>query len=262
MKPNISIFFIGIAGSGKSTLTAAFSNWLSLNGVDAVLVNLDPGATNLDYTPDVNIREWVRLEDVMDDYNLGPNGAQIVSADLLSLHIQEVLDIVNEFECDYIIWDTPGQIELFVYRESSTFLLNQFDKNRTLVGFLFEPSLAKSPKGYISQIMLSASVQFRFNTPIVHILSKSDLLSEEEKKRIWNWKDSQELYTSLLEIEPEMSAQLSFEFFKVMETMDMFHPLIQISSHTQKGFDLLFAQIQQIFMGGEVPDDSFYSQPS
>ena len=258
MKNNISIFFVGIAGSGKTTLTSMFYNWLSANGVDVITVNLDPGATTLEYAPDINIREWIRLEDVMDECNLGPNGAQIVSADMLSVHIGDVLHIVEEFECDYILWDTPGQIELFVFRESSSFLLSHFDKNSALLAYLFEPSLAKDPRGYISQMMLSASAQFRLNVPMLHILSKSDLLDESEKELLWNWKDSSDLYSSLMDIEPELTSQMSLEFFKVMENMDIFHPLIQVSSLAQDGFDLLVSQIQQMFMGGDVPDDSIF----
>jgi len=258
MKNNISVFFAGIAGSGKTTLTSAFYNWLSSNGVDVITVNLDPGAINLEYAPDINIREWIRLEDVMDECGLGPNGAQIVSADMLSAQIEDLLRIVGEFECDYILWDTPGQIELFVFRESASFLLSHFDKNTTLLAYLFEPSLAKDPRGYISQMMLSASAQFRLNIPMLHILSKSDLLDENEKELLWDWKDSSDLYSSLMDMEPELTSQMSLEFFKVMENMDIFHPLIQISSLNLDGFDLLFSQIQQMFLGGDVPDDSFY----
>jgi len=258
MKPNISVFFAGIAGSGKSTLTSTFYNWLHSNGIDVVTVNLDPGGTNLEYAPDINIREWVRLEDVMDEFNLGPNGAQIVSADMLSLHMGDVLKVVGEFESDYILWDTPGQIELFVFRESSSFLLNHFDRNRSLLAYLFEPSIARDPRGYISQMMLAASARFRLAMPMLHILSKSDLLEETEKQLLWSWKEGADLYSSLMEKEPELSSQLSLEFFKVMETMDIFHPLLQVSSLNQDGFDLLFSQIQQMFLGGEVPDDSFY----
>jgi GPN-loop GTPase len=259
MKPNISIFFAGIAGSGKSTLTTAFTEWLSKNGVDAITVNLDPGATNLDYQPDINIRDWIRLEEVMDDCHLGPNGAQIASADMLSLHFQDIMEIVREFETDYIIWDTPGQIELLVFRESSTFLFNHFDKNTTLLAYLFEPTVTKDPRGFVSQMLLSASAQFRLGVPMVHLLSKVDLLPEEEKERLWSWKDPSDLFSSLMELDPELNSQLTLEFFKVMEAMDMFHPLIQVSSLSQDGFDLLYSQIQQMFQGGEVPDDSIYS---
>lgn len=39
-----------------------------------VYVNLDPAAEPVDYEPDIDIKDLVALEDVMDEMGLGPNG--------------------------------------------------------------------------------------------------------------------------------------------------------------------------------------------
>ena len=41
------------------------------------VVNLDPAAEDIVYTPSVDIRELISLEDVMEELNLGPNGGLI-----------------------------------------------------------------------------------------------------------------------------------------------------------------------------------------
>ncbi|MEM1561081.1 MAG: ATP/GTP-binding protein, partial [Ignisphaera sp.] len=69
------IFILGPAGSGKSYLTYSFTNWLIEHGMDIAIVNLDPAVTWLPYTPDVDIRDYITVEEVMRKYNLGPNGA-------------------------------------------------------------------------------------------------------------------------------------------------------------------------------------------
>ncbi|MCK4332233.1 MAG: ATP/GTP-binding protein, partial [Thermoplasmatales archaeon] len=51
MKEEIFVYFIGTAGSGKSTLTSNFQKWFKMRGLDAIIVNLDPGAENLPYEP-------------------------------------------------------------------------------------------------------------------------------------------------------------------------------------------------------------------
>jgi GTPase SAR1 family protein len=51
------VFVIGTAGSGKSYLTASFSDWLHLAKQNVITVNLDPGVLTLPYTPDVDIRD-------------------------------------------------------------------------------------------------------------------------------------------------------------------------------------------------------------
>ena len=99
---NILVYFIGTAGSGKTILTYAFQQWMHTKGFDAITVNLDPGVEYLSYTPDIDIRDWLVLADVMKEQNLGPNGAQIACADMLALKILEVKDIIDKFKTDYV----------------------------------------------------------------------------------------------------------------------------------------------------------------
>ncbi|MCG2826575.1 MAG: ATP/GTP-binding protein, partial [Thermoplasmatales archaeon] len=123
----IFLYFVGTAGSGKTTLTYAFQQWMNLQGYDAITINLDPGVEKLNYAPDIDIREMISLSGVMEEYNLGPNGAQIVCADLLALKINEIKEIVDGFVSDYVLIDTPGQIELFAFREASKHIMEAID---------------------------------------------------------------------------------------------------------------------------------------
>ena len=78
-------YIIGPAGSGKTTLVATTYNHLSANynSLRVITVNLDPGVRNLPYTPDVDIRDYIVLEEVMDKYGLGPNGGLVAATDLI-----------------------------------------------------------------------------------------------------------------------------------------------------------------------------------
>ncbi|MEM4586098.1 MAG: ATP/GTP-binding protein, partial [Candidatus Caldarchaeum sp.] len=73
------IFVVGTAGSGKSSLTGVFSEWLRDHEQSTATVNLDPAALSLPYDPDVDVREFVDYERIMSTRNLGPNGALIAS---------------------------------------------------------------------------------------------------------------------------------------------------------------------------------------
>ena len=73
----VNIYFVGTAGSGKSSLVYAFQQWMTLEGLDCITINLDPGAEFIPYVPDIDIRDWVKVSEVMEDYGLGPNGAQM-----------------------------------------------------------------------------------------------------------------------------------------------------------------------------------------
>ncbi|MBA3044343.1 GTPase, partial [archaeon] len=206
----------------------------------------------LNYAPDIDIREMISLSGVMEEYNLGPNGVQIVCADLLALKINEIKEIVDGFVSDYVLIDTPGQIELFAFREASKHIMEAIDINNSAMAFLFDPFLSKTPSGFISQIMLSATIQFRFQVPFINVLSKADLLDEKEKDRIMNWvKQPEDLLNDAVNEEASMEKQLSIELFRVLEELGVYKILTPVSSETMTGMEDIYNLVQQVFMGGE-----------
>ena len=57
---------------------------------DVAVVNLDPGALKLPYSPDVDVRNYVDVGNIMEKYGLGPNGALIMAADLIADEIENL----------------------------------------------------------------------------------------------------------------------------------------------------------------------------
>ena len=106
---------IGTAGSGKTALTESLAFYINRKGEDVCILNLDPGVLSeeLPYDPDIDVREFVRAEEIMKKYRLGPNGALIASMDLLLEHIHELRDRIREMDPEILLVDTPGQMEIF-----------------------------------------------------------------------------------------------------------------------------------------------------
>ncbi|MEW6069140.1 MAG: ATP/GTP-binding protein [Candidatus Thermoplasmatota archaeon] len=247
----VLLYLVGTAGSGKSMLTHTFTHWMELNNYSAIPVNLDPGAETLPYTPEIDIRDWLSLRRVMEEYSLGPNGAQIACADLLALKVEDLKKELDSYECDYFIIDTPGQIELFAFRESSKQIVEKLGGN-ALMGYLFDSLLTRTPSGFVSQAMLSATVQFRFAIPAVNLLSKCDLLNEEEIARIKRWvEEPYQLLEEAVAEEPSMQKQLSIELLKLLEELRAYKTLTPISAETFFGMEDLYNAAQQVFYGGE-----------
>lgn len=65
---------LGPPGSGKTTYCNGMQQYLTVVGRKVALVNLDPANDVLPYKPDVDIADLVCLEEVMDEFKLGPNG--------------------------------------------------------------------------------------------------------------------------------------------------------------------------------------------
>lgn len=246
------LYVIGTAGSGKSTLVRANNEWSNLQGYDSVIVNLDPGAETLPYSPDVDIRDWIRIKEVMEEYGLGPNGAQIMAADLIALNAKEVAGVMEEYRTDYFLVDTPGQIELFTFRESSRVVIDVFGKDASFLVYLSDPVLSKSPSGLISSLLLAATCQFRHAVPFLYVLSKSDLLSEEELSQVLEWSsDPFALYDALVEEDASTKALLDMEFFKAMENIGVYRKLTPVSSELPSGMEDIYTAMQAVFAGGE-----------
>lgn len=247
-----NLYFIGTAGSGKSTMVHSFNAWMSSQGLDALALNLDPGAEQLPYEPDIDVRDWIRLRDVMEEQGLGPNGAQIVCADLLAVNAKEIVQTMETFRTNYFLIDTPGQVELFTFREASRAVIDAFGREDSALVYLTDPALSRSPSGFISSVLLSATAQFRHALPFVNLLSKADLLSEEELERIVKWSlDPYALYDALVEDAATAKTLLDVEFVKSMENIGVYRRLSPVSSDIPFGFEDLYAQIQQVFEGGE-----------
>ena len=66
------VFIVGTAGAGKSLFTATFGEWLQMSKQDVSIVNLDPGALTLPYSPDVDVRNYVNVDSLWKSITWGP----------------------------------------------------------------------------------------------------------------------------------------------------------------------------------------------
>ena len=247
-----NLYFLGTAGSGKSTLVYAFQQWMNSQGLDCITVNLDPGAEALLYAPEVDVRDWVDLNTIMEEQGLGPNGAQVAAADMLALNAKEVAEVLDTYETPYMLLDTPGQIELFSFRSSGNVIIDTFGRDDSALIYLNDPNLVRLASGFVSAILLSATVQFRHGLPFVNVLSKADLLTEEDLERVVKWSvDPMALYEALFEDSTTPKTLLDVEFLKGMESIGVYRRLLPVSSEVLFGFEEIYNQVQQVFEGGE-----------
>jgi len=245
-------FMIGTAGSGKSLLTASFAEWLKVGEQKVAIMNLDPGALTLPYTPDVNIRDYIRVEDIMEEYGLGPNGALIMAADLIADQTSQLGDELEILDPDLVIVDTPGQMELFAFRASGPYIVNELTREPKAIVYLFDSIFSSDPLNYVSNLFLSAAVYNRFLIPQVHVLSKCDLLQAEEVNHIVDWS----VKPSLLEedIERRLSGAkrlLSRDMMRAVYRLELNFSLIPVSAKTNEGILNLSAALERIFTEGE-----------
>lgn len=245
-------FIVGTAGSGKSKLTQVMVDFLRARGQEVASVNLDPGAINLPYVPDVDVRDYVNVYDIMDKYELGPNGALVLTADLIASHIDELRREVEDLGVDYLIVDTPGQLELFAFRVSGPLIAATLTDGLKAVVYLFEAPFSRDPFNYVSNLFLSAAVYSRFLLPQVHVISKADMISKEVLEEMITW------YEDEGALETAVESRLTGERYTLIMGMlssikeaGFVSALIPVSSKTGMGIVELLASLTRIFTGGE-----------
>ena len=247
-----TVYFTGTAGAGKTSLVRALARWMHSAGYDAITVNLDPGNESAEFEPDVDIREWVRLPDVMEEYGLGPNGAQVAAADLIALKVFELRQALDVFRTVFVLVVTPGQGELFAFRESSKAIVDALGGERALIAFLFDPALVKTASGFVSLLMLSANVEFRFRLPTVNVLTKSDLLPPERLEEVLGWGDDPEQLSAAVGAEaPSPDVQLSAQMLRSVETMAPLTSVLSTSAKEGAGLEQLYRSLQQALGAAE-----------
>ena len=78
---------IGAPGAGKTTYCNALQQIFKAIKRPFILVNLDPANENIPFETHVDINELICVGDVMEKFNLGPNGALLYCMQTLAANL-------------------------------------------------------------------------------------------------------------------------------------------------------------------------------
>ncbi|KAG8533317.1 uncharacterized protein KY384_002100 [Bacidia gigantensis] len=188
---------MGPAGAGKTTFCAAAINHLRINKRSCFYVNLDPAAEDFAYEPDLDIKDLISLEDVMEDMGLGPNGGLIYCLELREdkRHLLENLDFLTESiepvsEEYLILIDMPGQIELYTHIPIVPALVSHLRMSLNVnlcATYLLESTFVIDRAKFFAGTLSAMSAMIMLELPHVNVMSKIDLIkgsvSRKELKR-------------------------------------------------------------------------------
>jgi len=249
-----AIFVTGTAGSGKSMLTSKILEYYQKNGVFASVLNLDPGVESLPYRPDVDVRDYVDIVQIMKQYDLGPNGSMIMANDLIASKIDDIQNEIHGVNPDYLIVDTPGQIELFAYRASGPFFIQNIDASEKTNIFLYDGAMIASPTNFISISLLATSIKLRLGLPTINVMTKTDLIPDKIDQ-ILKWSsDPISLEEELKTLEGE-TYSFATDILRTLNIGEFAGDLIPISNLTGEGMVNLQATLSRIINLGEEVED-------
>jgi GTPase SAR1 family protein len=246
-----AIFITGTAGSGKSLLASRLLKSQTDNGQFSIILNLDPGVTNLPYEPHVDVRDYIDIHTIMETYDLGPNGSLLMASDIVATRLEEMQAQVDDLNPECVIVDTAGQIELFAFRASGMYFVSNFRADNKAMLFTFDGMLVSSPINYVSVLLLASSVRLRLKTSQINVLTKRDLIIER-LKTILEWSTSITALESALNNEKDtLSSLLSKDLVRAAAKSGLMEGLVAVSSVTTSGMINLTASLARILRQGE-----------
>jgi GTPase SAR1 family protein len=175
---------LGPPGSGKSTYCAGLQQYYEATNRKAIIVNLDPANDLLPYNAAIDINHLITLDDVQNTYKLGPNGGLIYCLEFLAKNREWLRDELAKFPDSYVLFDFPGQVELYTIHDSTRELIGYIhhDLQFQLCNVhLIDSSNCTDASKYISTVLLSLNLMCSIELPTVNILSKVDLLKSYGK---------------------------------------------------------------------------------
>jgi GTPase SAR1 family protein len=182
-----------------------------LNRRSCFYVNLDPAAETFEHTPDLDIKDLISLEDVMEEMGLGPNGGLIYCFEFLLENLDFLTEALDSLTEEYlIIFDMPGQIELYTHIPILPQLVKFLSRSgaldiRLCAAYLLEATFVVDRAKFFSGTLSAMSAMIMLEVPHLNILSKMDLVKGQVKKR--DFKKFITPDTSLLEDDPDIVAR-------------------------------------------------------
>ncbi|PWZ22727.1 GPN-loop GTPase 2 [Zea mays] len=116
----------------------------------------------------------------MSEHSLGPNGGLVYCMDYLEKNIDWLEEKLKPFiEDHYLLFDFPGQVELFFLHSNARSVINKLIKKmdlRLTAVHLIDAHLCCDPGKYVSALLLSLSTMLHLELPHINVLSKIDLI--------------------------------------------------------------------------------------
>ncbi|KAL4752504.1 hypothetical protein BDW72DRAFT_63385 [Aspergillus terricola var. indicus] len=183
------VLVMGPAGAGKTTFCNALIQHCQTTRRSCFYVNLDPAAESFQYDPDLDIRELVTLEDVMEELGLGPNGGLIYCFEFLLQNLDFLTESLDPLSEEYlIIFDMPGQIELYTHVPLLPSLVQFLSRAGPLninlcAAYLLESTFVIDKAKFFAGTLSAMSAMLMLEMPHVNILTKMDQVREMVTRR-------------------------------------------------------------------------------
>lgn len=217
------------------------------------MINLDPAVLRIPYGANIDIRDSIKYKKVMENYQLGPNGAIVTSLNLFSTKIDQVIQLVEnkKEKYEHCIVDTPGQIECFVWSASGSIITESFASTfPTVIAYIVDTPRNSSPTTFMSNMLYACSILYKTKLPMIVVFNKTDVCKADFARE---WMTDFESFQTALQDDQESNGtsgmgsgymgslvnSMSLMLEEFYSQLDM----VGVSSFTGEGFDDFLAAV-------------------
>lgn len=97
---------------------------------------MDPSNEKLPYEAAANISDLVDTKEVAERHQLGPNGSLLYAMEYLEKNFAWLEARLQEYRGKYILFDFPGQVELYTHNKCVRNIVQRLQKNGYRVGLI------------------------------------------------------------------------------------------------------------------------------
>ncbi|CAD2215880.1 cytoplasmic protein [Angomonas deanei] len=195
----------GPPGSGKTTYCEGKRQFLSVYDPcrPVIMVNFDPANESVfPYPCDVDIRDVVCLEKVMEEENLGPNGSYLFCAEVIGQRVDWVVGQIESaverrieevyatagpsptVKAPYLLIDCPGQVEFYINSDALHVFISKVQKRvqcSLCTVHLVDAAIAtRDIPSYVSSCVLALTTMIDHELPHINLLTKWDTVENTE----------------------------------------------------------------------------------
>lgn len=208
-KQPLCVLVLGMAGSGKTSVVRRLSTHLASSRKPFYTVNLDPAVKNVPFMPYIDIRDTVNYKEVMKQYGLGPNGGIVTSLNLFSTMFDDVLKLIakKDDEVEYVVFDTPGQIEVFNWSASGPIIAGALASvYPTVIVYVVDTVRSNNTQTFMANMLYACSILYKYKLPFIIAFNKIDIT---DCKFAFEWMQDFEVFQDVLAEESTFSSNLT-----------------------------------------------------